>query len=137
VLLVSTIDKHGMPHNSCKGIVEIEPGGKVYLLDLYQKKTLTNLKNNPKISISAFDEHKFRGFCLKGTGKIVRQDKLSTKILKAWEDRITSRITRRLIRNIHEEKGHSRHPEIMMPKPEYMIELEVREIVDLTPQHLK
>jgi len=136
-VVVSTIDRDGFVHNSCKGIVKIDRDGRVYLLDLYRAKTYANLKHNPHISITAFDEHKFAGYCLKGEVKILSQEKLHSQIIKAWEDRITSRITQRLLKNIREEKGHSRHPEILLPKPEYMIAMEVKEIIDLTPHHLK
>jgi uncharacterized pyridoxamine 5'-phosphate oxidase family protein len=136
-VIVSTIDKNGFPHSSCKGIIEIKRNGKVYLLDLYRQQTHENLKDNPRISITAIDEHKFIGYCLKGKAGIIPGKKLALQILKAWEKRITGRLTRRLLKNIHEERGHPRHPEILLPKPEYMIVMEVQEIVDLTPQHLK
>ncbi|MCX5715174.1 MAG: pyridoxamine 5'-phosphate oxidase family protein, partial [Candidatus Omnitrophica bacterium] len=65
-VIVSSIDEKGMPHNSCKGIVEIRQNGEVFLLDLYHSKTYANLNKNPNISITAVDEHKFKGYCLKG-----------------------------------------------------------------------
>ncbi len=136
-VVVSTIDKKGSVHNSCKGIVKINRNGSVYLLDLYKARTYDNLKRNPHISITAIDEHKFIGYCLKGRARILPEEKLHSKIIKAWEDRITSRLTRRLLKNIREEKGHPRHPEVLLPKPEYMVAMEVEEIVDLTPHHLK
>jgi nitroimidazol reductase NimA-like FMN-containing flavoprotein (pyridoxamine 5'-phosphate oxidase superfamily) len=136
-VVVSTIDKGGLLHNSCKGIVKINHNGSIYLLDLYKARTYENLKRNPHISITAVDEHKFIGYSLKGKGEILPEAKLHSRIIKAWEDRIISRLTRRLLKNIHEEKGHPRHPEALLPKPEYMIAMEVEEIVDLTPQHLK
>ena len=67
----------------------------------------------------------------------MKQSDINSKLVRAWEDRITSRLTKRLLRNIHEEKGHPRHPEALLPKPEYLIVMEVEEIVDLTPHHLK
>jgi len=136
-VVVSTIDKRGFVHNSCKGIVKINSRGSIYLLDLYKAKTYENLKKNPHISITAVDEHKFMGYCLKGKAKILPEAKLHSQVIKAWEDRITDRLTRRLLKNIREEKGHLRHPEVLLPKPEYMIAMEVEEIVDLTPHHLK
>ena len=78
-----------------------------------------------------------KGYCLKGKAKIIPGNKLSSQIIKAWEDRITGRITQRILKNIHEEKGHPRHPEILLPKPEYMVVMQVKEAVDLTPRHLK
>ncbi len=135
--VVATIDRNGFPHISCKGIVEINRNGHIYLLDLYRAETYENLKSNSNISITAIDEHKFVGYCLKGRAEIVPQEKLKSHVIKAWENKITSRLTRRLLKNIREEKGHTRHPEILLPRPEYMIAVEIDEIVDLTPHHLR
>lgn len=136
-VIVSTVDKDGTSHSSCKGIVKMNPSGRIYLLDLYRGKTYANLKHNPHISITGVDEHKFVGYCLKGKAKTMKDIKLTAQIMKAWEERITSRITRRVIKNMKEESGHSGHPEAFLPKPEYMIVMETEEIVDLTPHHLK
>lgn len=134
---VTSVDAKGFPHASCKGIVKIEPDGKVYILDLYLAKTRENLKQNPRVAVTAIDEHKFKGYSLKGEAKIVPADKLGSDILEAWEARVTGRATQRLLKNIKEGKGHPRHPEAMLPKPKYMLEVKVEEVVDLTPQHLK
>ena len=136
--VISTIDrKSGAPHNSCKGIVKIDKNGRIYLLDLYKQRTYENLKHNTHISVTAVDEHRFKGWCLKGKAKIVSGKRLKPNVIKAWEERIAGRITHRLLKNIREEKGHKRHPEAQFPKPEYMIEVEVEEIVDLIPYHVK
>ena len=136
-VIVSTIDQNGRPHNSCKGIVKIYPKGQIYLIDLYKARTFRNLKQNPNISLTAVDEHKFKGYCLKGRAEITEIDKLKPDILKAWEDKIASRITHRVLKNISGEKGHSHHPEVQLPAPEYIISIKVDEIVDLTPGKLK
>ncbi len=136
-VIVATIDKKGSLHHACKGIVSIASDGGLYLLDLYQGRTYTNLKENKHISVTAVDEHRFKGYCLKGKARAVSEGKLSEKIIRAWEERITLRITQRVLRNIREEKGHPRHPEALLPKPAYMIAIKVEEIVDLTPHHLK
>jgi general stress protein 26 len=135
-VIVSTLDKDGFVHNSCKGIVKISPNGKMYLLDLYRGLTYENLRRNSRISVTAVDEHKFRGYSLKGKAQIIPHEKLTAGMLKAWEDKISSRLTTRLLKNIHEEKGHPHHPEALLPKPEYMIMIKVEEMVDLTPRHI-
>jgi len=136
-VIISTRDKDGGIHNSCKGIVEIDPKGIIYLLDLYKGITYKNMKRNQNLSITAVDEHKFKGYCLKGKAKIVKTDKLSSRIIDAWEKRLASRITKRILKNLSGEKGHPRHPEARFPKPRYLIVMETEEIVDLTPHHLK
>ncbi|MDD5617624.1 MAG: pyridoxamine 5'-phosphate oxidase family protein [Candidatus Omnitrophica bacterium] len=135
--VVSTVDGRGRPHSSCKGIVKISPKGEVFLLDVYRARTLANLKKNPNINITAVDEHKFRGYCLKGKAKIIESTALKQNTLKAWEDKITSRVTQRVLKNVRGEKGHLHHPEIQLPRPEYMIYMKVEEIVDLTPRKIK
>jgi len=135
--IVTTVDTKGCPHNSCKGIVDIEENGRVYLLDLYKGKTYENLMENAHVTITAVDEHKFMGYSLKGTARIVKRKDVKTHIIGAWEDRIKKRITQRLIKNIRGEKGHPRHPEALLPKPEYLIEVDVMGITDLTPRHIR
>lgn len=136
-VIVSTIDKNGFAHSACKGLVKINQNGRIYILDLYAARTYENLRRNPRISITAIDEHKFIGYCLKGKAQIIPQARIQSQVIKAWEDRITSRITHRLLKNIREEKGHPRHPEALLPKPEYIIVMNIEEIVDLTPGNLK
>ncbi len=135
--IISTIDKKGYPHNSCKGIVKIDKSGRVYLLDLYKAGTYENLKNNPAISITGVDEHKFAGYCLKGKAKIVPKDKVNKRVLKLWEDKVISRISHRLLKNMHGEKGRKTHPEALLPGPTYLIVVDVDEIIDLIPGHIK
>jgi general stress protein 26 len=136
-VIVSTVGDDGIPHNSCKGILKISSDGQVYLLDLYKAQTYKNLKRNPKISITAVDEHQFKGYSLKGKAKILLGDKLSSDIIKLWDDRITGRVTKRIMRNIREEKGLTHHAEVLLPQPEYMIVMEPEEIIELTPSNLR
>lgn len=136
-VIVTTVDENGFPHSSCKGIVRINRDASIYLLDLYKAKTYENLKKNGHINITAVDEHRFAGYCLKGEAEIIKKERFDQEILKGWEERITTRITQRVLKNIRGEKGHHTHPETLLPKPEYMIKANVVEIIDLTPHHLK
>lgn len=136
-VIVSTIDKDGTPHASCKGIIKIEQNGQIYLLDLYTGQTHKNLGRNSCISIAAVDEHRFIGYCLKGNAKVLYLDKVEPDIIKLWKDKIAGRVTHRIIKKMHGEKGHPAHPEILLPQPKYMIVMNVEEIIDLTPGHLK
>lgn len=137
-VIVSSIDSRGFPHSSCKGIVKIDKHGKVYLLDAYRGRTFENLKKNPYASITAFDEDKFIGYCLKGKARILSKEELDPEITRAWEERIAGRLTQRLLKNIRGgTKAHRAHPEALLPKPEHMIVVEVEEGVDLTPRHLR
>ena len=136
-VIVSTIDGRGVPYEACKGIVKINRNLNVYLLDLYKGRTYRNLVNNSRMSITVVDEHLFKGYCLRGRGSIVKSEDIEPHILREWQDKITSRITRRIIKNIQGQKGHRCQPEAFLPKPEYMIVMNVQEVVNLAPRSKK
>ena len=135
--IVSTIDKNGYAHSACKDIVEINPDGQVNLFDLYHGVTDCRSERDPHISITVVDEHRFKGYCLKGKVKAIPAGEFPAHLKKAWEERITSRLTNRLIKNLRDKKGHPAHPEANLPDPKYLIAMDVEEVVDLTPKHLR
>lgn len=135
--IVSTLDADGKIHCAAKGIVGIEKNGKVFLIDLYKAETFKNLQRNPTISITSVDEHLFMGYTLKGKAKIVERDKIKSHIIKAWEERVIKRISKRVIKSIKDYRKSGHHPEAKFPHPEYLIEVDVEDVVDLTPSRLK
>lgn len=136
-VIVSTLDHKDKIHSSAKGIVGIEETGRVYLIDLYQANTFNNLKRNPTISITAIDEHQFIGYTLKGKAEIVQKSEIGETVMRNWYDRVVQRISQRVVKNIKEDKINSQQPEAFFPHPQYLIKMNVEEIVDLTPGHLK
>lgn len=136
-VVVSSLDGSGAVHNSCKGIVRIEPEGRIYLLDLYLRRTFANLRRDGRISLTAVNEQGFSGYCLKGRARISGRDEVAAEIVREWDAQITARISQRLVKNLRGEKGHSGHPEAKLPAPRYIISMEVEEIVNLAPDHLK
>lgn len=136
-VIVSTLDEDRRIHCSAKGIVGIEEKGEIYLIDLYRGKTFNNLKKNPTISITAIDEEVFMGYTLKGKAKIVDRKKIKSHIIASWEERVIQRVSKRVISDIKKEKKSLHHPEALFPRPQYLIEVEAEDIVDLTPTELK
>ncbi|MFH1578101.1 MAG: pyridoxamine 5'-phosphate oxidase family protein [Candidatus Omnitrophota bacterium] len=136
-VIVSTLDAKGGIHCAAKGIVGIEKNGKVYLIDLYRSHTFNNLKRNSTISITAVDEHEFIGYTLKGKARIIEREKIKGHIIESWEKRVIQRVSKRVINDIKKEKMNPHHPEVSFPQPQYLIEVDVAEVIDLTPKHLK
>ncbi|MCF7892868.1 MAG: hypothetical protein K9L77_01735, partial [Candidatus Omnitrophica bacterium] len=83
------------------------------------------------------DEDQFIGFVLKGKAKIVKREKIEDRLIKQWKRKIVERISKRVIKNVKKAKASVKHPESMFPQPEYLIEMQVDKIIDLTPAHLK
>ncbi|MBD3246308.1 MAG: hypothetical protein GF333_04790 [Candidatus Omnitrophica bacterium] len=136
-VVVSSITSDWSIHCSAKGIGYIEDGYKIYLLDLYLGRTFRNLKQNPVISITAVDEHQFRGYVIKGRAHLIDRHNIPETILRAWDERVTQRISARLIRNVQRERNTQHHPESQFPRPQYVIEMDAEEVIDLTPPDLK
>lgn len=136
-VLVSTLAANESIHCSAKGVIEARQQGKVYLIDLYQGNTCKNLKRNPTISITAINESQFSGFTLQGEASIVKKSKIQDKFIEQWEKKLIERISKRLVKNIKKEKKTARLPETKFPRPEYLIEVRVKKVIDLAPANLK
>jgi len=135
-VIVSSLDSDGNINNSCKGLIQISKNGSVYLLDLYKKNTYHNLLKNHNVSITAVNEHSFEGYCLVGKSRIVDINGLKKDVIKSWENKLTTRITQRVLNNLQGKKGHSLHPEALLPLPEYLIFVKIKRIINLTPLNL-
>jgi hypothetical protein len=136
-VIVSTLDGKGGIHCSAKGILLVEPQGSIQLIDLYRGRTLANLKNDPRLSITCVDEHRFIGYTLKGNALLSEDDSAKGEILQRWYARISGRISKRLIRSIKEGRSSFAHPEASMPEPVCLITMRVDEIIDLAPLKFK
>jgi len=136
-VIISSLDEHGFPHNSCKDVVKVDPRGEIYLIDAYYGTTGENIKRDPRVSVSAVDERKFMGFCLKGSARLVAGKEIDGDFIKSWEDNITSRLASRLLHNLANDKSHPHHPEASLPRPKQLIIVAVEEIVDLAPHYLR
>jgi len=130
-VIVSTIDEHNLIHCSVKGIAAIEKEGRVYVVDLYKANTFRNISHNPIITLTAVDEHHYAGYMLRGKAKIIEKNDIKGQIIKKWEKSIIQRISRRLIKNLREERKSMVHPEAIFPSPQYLIAMEVDEVISL------
>jgi general stress protein 26 len=135
-VVIATLDDAGFPHISCKGIVKVEED-RIYLLDLYKLGTFHNLRRRKKVSITAVDPDTFKGYSIKGYGKIVDINKAHQELLDIWEERIVKRISHRVISHLRKEKSSIYHPEAVMPYPQYIIIVEVKEVVNLVPKPIQ
>jgi uncharacterized pyridoxamine 5'-phosphate oxidase family protein len=136
-VLVCTLDDRKRIHCSVKGIVKIGDEGKLFLIDLYLYKTFRNLKKNPAISITAVDEHHFKGYTLQGKAKIIPREEIKKEILEEWERRVVHRISKRVIKSVQTGAKSKRHFEADLPtRPKYAIEVKIDNVIDLSPPNL-
>lgn len=133
-VIVSTLDLKGRIHCSAKGIVGIEKEGKILVIDLYMQKTFDNLKRDSTVSITAVEEHGFLGYNLQGTAKIVSREDMHEHIVAEWEERVIKRISQRVAKSVKTGIKSKGHFEAGLPlHPKYLIEIDVDNIIDLSP----
>ena len=132
-VIVSSIDKDGFPHTSCKGMVDVSGGNGIYVFDSYKGNTYRNIKRNSYVSVTAVNEEEFKGYCIKGRARIISINKASRALLKKWEDKLLNRISRRIVKHIKHSKHSLYHPEADMPGPEYIIYVKAEKVISLAP----
>lgn len=133
-VIVSTINPRGRIHASIKGLVCIKNSEKIFLVDLYLYRTFCNLKKHPVISLTAMDEHRFKGYCLQGKAKIIPREKINKHILEEWEKKVLQRISKRISASVRSGQKSKRHYEAHLPiHPKYLIEVRILNVINLAP----
>ncbi|MFH1459012.1 MAG: pyridoxamine 5'-phosphate oxidase family protein [Candidatus Omnitrophota bacterium] len=136
-VIVCSLTSNSEIHCSVKNIIHIDAQGAIYLVDLYQIRTFANLKENPTVSITAIDEHLFIGYTIQGQAEIIEKNNIPDEILDKWEEKVTQKISKRFVHNLQNAKQAMHHPESAFPQPKCIIKINVDNIIDLTPEHLK
>lgn len=137
-VIISSVNRKGDVDSAAKAIIEVDPKGRICVLDLYRGRTYKNISKNPRVTLTAIDERRFRGYSIKGKARVVNDRALPKKKLSAWQDKIAKRIARRLINHVKEETpDHEDIPEARFPFPKHIIEIDVSEIVDIAPHRAK
>ena len=138
VTVVASRDGKNAIHTSAKGILAVDPRGKIFVLDIYKGRTYRNIKRNPHVTLTTIDERAFKGYSVKGRAKIINEGAVPKNRLEIWHAKLATRIARRLIRHVKgESPGHEGIPEARFPFPKYIIEVSAERITDLAPQKLK
>jgi len=73
---VATTTKDGEPHVIPVGFGKVLSDDELLLVDVFMKKTLENLKANPKVAVSLWDMGSLKGYELKGTARVETSGKV-------------------------------------------------------------
>ena len=134
-VIVSSLNENGTIHTAAKGVVEVDPNGKIFILDVYKARTYKNIKNNPHVTLTSIDEKNYRGYSIRGKAGVIKEDNLPKDKLKTWHEKVSKRIAKRIIRHVRgESSGHEGIPEADFPLPQYIIEVSVEAVIDLDPR---
>ena len=138
VAVAATFSSQGRIHCSIKEVIAAKEEGKVFLMDLYQNRTFNNLEKDPRISVTVLNEHEFKGYTLQGKAKIVLREDIEDNVVQERENKIIKRISNRIIQSIKADHKSKAHFEAELPpNPRYLIEVDVEEVIDLSPPRFR
>jgi uncharacterized protein len=85
VALVATADEKGFPHMAASSKIEAEGYPRIAVSEWFCPGTLSNLKENPKISIVVWDPESDIGFQLTGESEGIQETAVMNGLLKGHE----------------------------------------------------
>jgi len=133
-VIVSTIDAKDGIHCSAKGIAGIDSDGRILIADLYLRQTFKNIRNNPRVSLTAINERTFTGFTLQGRAQIISRDAIPPHLAESWEERIVKRMSQRVMQGVRAKTRSGAHFEASLPpQPQYVMAVEIENVINLSP----
>ena len=119
---IATVRQDGQP-NSVPKFFFRGKGNFLYLLDYVVGKTISNLRENPKTSVSFMDLDTLEAYRLNGTAQIIEKGPVFDAVLKGWNEKLVQLSTDRVIEAVRTGKKRSYHE---MEMTEHLAVIKVR-----------
>ncbi len=104
-LNVATCDFNSRPNVAPKFLLKVEDNF-IYLIDHVIGRTFSNLKINPRVSLSFMDRDTLRSYQINGTVEIIEKGVLYDKILNEFKQKKITLATERLIEGVQRGQRH-------------------------------
>jgi len=106
--VIATASKDGKPNIGPKGSLFVFDDETLVYSEGTEGKTLTNLQENPKVSVMVVDREKADGYQFKGTAELLTSGDLFEQVAKRQEER-------------------------KRPRPRYVVRIRIEEIYSVKP----
>lgn len=126
---IATVGKDGQP-NSVPKFLFRGKGSFIYLLDYVVGKTLVNLRENPKASVSFMDLDTLEAYRLNGTARIFEGGPVFDAVLKGWNEKLVQLSTDRVIEAVRTGKKRS-HYEMEMTDHLAVIKIRIESVIKI------
>ena len=136
VAVVGTVSPSGTPNLSLKGVVEVDPKGFIYFMDLYRGKTRNNIKHDPRVALTVFSVMDFQGYQFKGVASLIESGPKFDRMARAWAAKRRTILAKRIVHNIRQGHSHGRS-ETSLSLPKYLVKVQVDKIYNLAPSSLR
>ncbi|MFA5159756.1 MAG: pyridoxamine 5'-phosphate oxidase family protein [Candidatus Omnitrophota bacterium] len=124
---IATVGRDGQP-NSVPKFFYRGKGNFLYLLDYVVGKTISNLRENPKASVSFMDLDTLEAYRLNGTARIIERGPVFDAVLKGWDKKLVKLSTDRVIEAVRTGKRRG-HYEIEMTEHLAVIKIRIETVI--------
>ena len=124
---IATVGRDGQPHSVPKFLYRGK-GSFLYLLDYVVGKAISNLRENPKVSVSFMDLDTLEAYCMNGTAKAIERGPIFEAVLKGWNDKLVQLSTDRVIEAVRTGKRRN-HYEMEMTDHLAVIKVRIETVV--------
>lgn len=126
---IATVGRDGQP-NSVPKFLFRGKGAFLYLLDYVVGKTISNLRENPKASVSFMDLDALEAYRLNGTAKVMEEGPVFDAVLKGWNEKLVQLSTDRVIEAVRTGKKR-KHYEMEMTEHLAVIKVRVETVIKI------
>jgi len=126
---IATVGRDGQP-NSVPKFLYRGKGSFLYLLDYVAGKTVLNLRENPKASVSFMDLDSLEAYRMNGTARIIESGPVFDAVLKGWNDKLVQLSTDRVIEAVRTGKKRSYY-EMEMTEHLAVIKLRIETVIKI------
>jgi predicted pyridoxine 5'-phosphate oxidase superfamily flavin-nucleotide-binding protein len=129
-LNVATSTLDGKPNNVSKLLLKAE-NNHVYLVDYSIGKTYSNLKENPRVSLSFFDLDKLVGYQINGPVEMIEKGAEYDRIKAELTEKEISLATERIIKGVSTGQSHENF-EFAPPRHFVIFKIKMEEIAEVS-----
>jgi len=109
-VLVATADRRGLPHVASSRRIELRPDGRIAVSEWFCPGTLSNLQQNPKISLVVWEPATDIGFQMLGTTEGVEDLSMMDGFSPAAERKDLPQVERRILVKVDQLVRYSHAP---------------------------
>jgi general stress protein 26 len=126
---IATVGHDGQPHSVPKFLYRGK-GNFLYLLDYVVGKAISNLRENPKVSVSFMDLDTLEAYRMNGTAEVIEQGPVFDAVLKGWNNKLVQLSTDRVIEAVRTGKRRN-HYEMEMTDHLAVIKVRIETVVKI------
>ncbi|MFA5167304.1 MAG: pyridoxamine 5'-phosphate oxidase family protein [Candidatus Omnitrophota bacterium] len=124
---IATVDRDGNPNSVPKFFFRAK-GDFIYLIDYVVGKTVENLKENPRCSVSFMDLDSLEAYRLNGTAALIEKGRLFNAFLKEWDRKLMELSVNRVVEAVRTGKKRGTY-ELDMARKFIVLKIKVETVI--------